>query len=414
MRRARAAVPLVVAGAALAAALLTASGHARTRRRPGAPPPGAHIVRVAARSPASPRGHRSSAGTQRTSLDAVLHAMRVRVRAPAATAAIVRCGRVVWAGADGVIDLQSRRRATNHSLFVLNSAAKTIVAAMIMQEVEAGQLALDTKLSDFYPWLPNASSISVRMLLDMRSGLPNYLGTARIHWTIQHDPRHRWTVEQVLTGLGAGLGTPEFRPGHGYQYSDTNYILLGAILERITHSSIERDFQRLIGRPLGISSATFVPTPAAEARVAHPYRLRRDGALISQWIPGYGVPSAVWGPVFTDGGMAGTSVDLAKFANALLGDRLVSPAAVAQMTHLGLGHYGFAFRGRSFDGHYWWGHYGGFGGFEAEDWSDPSRQLTFAVATNAQEAKSEPISNRIWRALVLAYDRQNHGILGCR
>ena len=181
-------------------------------------------------------------------LDAALRAARVRVHAPAATAAVVVCGRVVWADATGVLDLRTERPANNHSLFILNSAAKTIVATMVMLEIQDGHLSLDTRLSQFYPWLPNARQISVRMLLNMTSGLPDYLYNPRIEWMMHHRPRHHWTVDQVLTGLGTGLGTPKFSPGREFQYSDTNYIVLGAILERITHSSIERDFQQLIAQ----------------------------------------------------------------------------------------------------------------------------------------------------------------------
>ena len=342
-------------------------------------------------------------------LDAALRAARSRIHAPAATAAVVVCGRVVWADATGVLDLRSKRPANNHSLFILNSAAKTIVATMVMLEIQDGHLSLDTRLSQFYPWLPNARQISVRMLLNMTSGLPDYLYNPRIDWMMDHRPRHHWTVDQVLTGLGTGLGTPKFPPDTTYQYSDTNYIVLGAILERITHSSIERDFQQLIARPLGITSATFVPTPAAKARMAHPYLLYRNGSLASQWIPGFGVSSAVWGPVFTDGGLASSALDLAWFGNALLGGRLVSATAVRQMTHIGRGDYGFGMRDRSFDGHFWLGHRGYFGGFEAEDWSDPSRQLTIAVATNLQIVGGEPTSTDIWTAIARAYDRQNPG-----
>ena len=342
-------------------------------------------------------------------LDATLRAARSRIHAPAATAAVVVCGRVVWADATGVLDLGSKRPATNQSLFILNSAVKTVVATMVMLEIQHGHLSLDTKLSQFYPWLPNASQISVRMLLNMTSGLPDYLYNPRIESMIDHRPRHHWTVDQILTGLGAGLGPPKFPPGRDYQYSDTNYIVLGAILERITHRSIERDFQELIARPLGITSATFVPTPAAKARIAHPYVLHRNGSLASQWIPGFGVSSAVWGPVFTDGGLATSSLDLAWFANALLGGRLASATAVTQMTHIGRGDYGFGVRDRSFDGHYWLGHRGYFGGFEAEDWTDPSRQVTIAVATNLQIAGGQPTSTEVWRAIARAYDRQHPG-----
>jgi D-alanyl-D-alanine carboxypeptidase len=363
--------------------------------------------------PAGHRGGQPSAPARQSALDrelgAALRAQRSHLHVPAATAAVVVCGRVLWAGATGVLDLRSRQPATNGSLFVLNSAAKTFVATMVMLEIQDGHLSLDTPLSQFYPWLPNARQISVRMLLNMTSGLPDYLDNARIEWVMHHRPRHHWTVDQVLTGLGTGLGTPRFLPGRAFQYSDTNYVVLGAMLERITHHSIEHDFQQLIARPLGISAATFVPTPAAEARTAHPYLRYRDGSLASQWIPGYGVSSAVWGPVFTDGGLASSSLDAAWFGNALLGGRLVRAPEVTQMTTIGRGDYGFGLRERPFDGHSWLGHRGYFDGFEAEDWTDPSRQVTIAVATNLQIIGGEPTSTDVWRAIARVYDHRIPG-----
>jgi D-alanyl-D-alanine carboxypeptidase len=363
---------------------------------------------------ARPPALRSTApNAPNAALDSALRDARADLHAPAVSAAVVACGHVVWANATGVVDVSSMRPAGNGSLFILNSAAKSIVATMIMQEVQSGHLSLSSKLSEFYPWLPNARRITVLMLLNMTSGLPDYLGNQRIEWMIRHRPRHHWTVDQVLTGLGAGLGPPEFEPGHEYQYSDTNYIVLGGILERITHSSIERDFRRLIARPLGITSATFVPTRSAESHLAHPYLFLGNALLSSQWIPGFGVSSAVWGPVFTDGGMAASALDLAKFANALLGGRLVSAAAVRQMTHLGPGNYGFGFRGRQFDGHPWLGQAGIFGGFQAQGWSDPGRHLTVVVATNVQQPGYGLTSNRTWRQIAAAYDRDNPAGTGC-
>lgn len=408
--RALAPLLLIAIGAIAVVALLTPGGHR------GSPPSVAVPIASSAQGTCAPGSSPASIGRVASAIRArqaapggvlavALRAALVRIDAPAATAAVVVCGRVVWADASGVLDLRSERLANNHSLFILNSAAKTIVATMVMLEIQDGHLSLDTRLSQFYPWLPNAGQISVRMLLNMTSGLPDYLYNPRIEWMMHHRPRHHWTVDQVLTGLGTGLGTPKFSPGREYQYSDTNYIVLGAILERITHSSIERDFQQLIGRPLGIASATFVPTPAASARMAHPYQLSRNGSLTSQWIPGFGVSTAVWGPVFTDGGLASSSLDLARFGNALLGGRLVRATAVRQMTNIGRGDYGFGLRGRWSDRHFWLGARGYFGGFEAEDWSDSSRQLTIAVATNLQIVGGEPTSTRIWSAIARAYDR---------
>ena len=414
----RALAPPLVAGPLVViaiVALVATGGHARAQ------------TSARARTPSTSRGagptpdHHPTAGPAASTpqlpldaaLDTALRSRSARIGAPAATAAVVACGRVVWAGATGVVDVLTGRRANNGSLFILNSAAKTLVATMIMQEVQAGRLSLATRLSAFYPRLPDARAISVRMLLNMTSGLPDYLYNPRIAWTMSHRPRHRWTVDQVLTGLGSGLGPAKFAPGRGYQYSDTNYIILGAILERVTHQSVQRDLQQLIARPLGLATPTFVPTPAARAQIAHPYLLRPNGSLTSQWIPGYGVSSAVWGPVFTDGGLASSALDLARFANALLAGRLLDPSSLAQLTHIGRGNYGFGIRGRSFDGRLWLGHAGYFGGYQAEGWSDPARHLSIAVTSNFEKAGAGLTADQIWRMIARTYDRRSPGAASC-
>ena len=215
----RALAPLLASAISAIAvvALLTSGGH---RRSPlSVPVPIASSARGTCATGSSPAGigRVASAVHARQAalggvLDVALRTALVRVHAPAATAAVVVCGRVVWADAAGVLDLRTERLANNHSLFILNSAAKTIVATMVMLEIQDGHLSLGTRLSQFYPWLPNARQISVRMLLNMTSGLPDYLYNPRIEWMMHHRPRHHWTVDQVLTGLGTGLGTPRFPP----------------------------------------------------------------------------------------------------------------------------------------------------------------------------------------------------------
>src|SRR5262249_28169197 len=128
-----------------------------------------------------------------------------------------------------------------------------------------------------------------------------------------------------------------------------------------------------------------------------------NGSLVSQWIPGFGVSSAVWGPGFTDGGLASSSLDVARFGNALIGGRLVKATAVRQMARIGRGDYGIGLRERAVKGHFGLGHGGGFGGFEPEYWSAPARQLTIAVADNLEIVGGEPISTRIWTAIAKAY-----------
>lgn len=336
-------------------------------------------------------------------LNAALRSARARTGAPAAEATIVACGRVVWAGADGVTDLQSRRKINTNTPFVLASTTKTVTATMIMQLVQAGRLSLNTPVARFYPKLPNARRITVRMLLTNTSGLPEYD-------LVEKNPRYPWTREEVL----ASLGKPRFPPGE-YDYINTNWVVLGGILEQVTRIPIETYFQQMIARPAEMTSSTFIRSAVYVNRMAHPYTRETDGELTDAWVARFGPPTSYWGPVFTDGGLAATATDLARFGNALLRARLLNAKTVAQMTDVGENDYGFGIASEAFNGRRWLGHDGVYGGSESQNWTDRSRQLTIAITTNLEEAKDQDaeargkptagVSEKIRNAVAAAYDR---------
>ena len=110
-------------------------------------------------------------------LDAALRDGRATTGATAASAAVMRCGELVWAGADGTLDTESGRPATTDTRFVIASATKPVIAALVLGVVEREQLTLGTKLSRFYPRLPKARRITIRMLLGHTSGLSDYFAT---------------------------------------------------------------------------------------------------------------------------------------------------------------------------------------------------------------------------------------------
>lgn len=331
----------------------------------------------------------------------------MRTGAPGAEASVVACGALVWAGAGGVTDLRSRRRVTPATPFVIASSTKTVTATMVMQQLQAGRASLGTPLARFYPRLPNARKITLRMLLNMTSGLPEDDSSAKIQEIMDTQPRHRWTRDEIL----AALGKPLFPPGRRFEYTNTNYTVLGGILERLTRTPIETYFQKMIAGPAGLTASTWTPSRAVINSLAHPYEKQDDGSLDSSWVNGFGPPTYYYGPVFTAGGLVSTATDLARFGNALLRGRLVSRGTLAQMTDVGPDDYGLGIFDRSFDGHRWLGHNGSFGGYESEDFTDPRRQVTITVVTNMGRASEQDtgVAEEIWNAVAKAYDRTRPG-----
>jgi D-alanyl-D-alanine carboxypeptidase len=337
-------------------------------------------------------------------LDAALIQGRTASGAPAATATVIRCGKVVWSGADGVVDITSKRPATPTTRFAIASSTKSITAALVLDLVERGKLSLDTKVTRFFPALPQATKITVRMLLDHTSGLNEYFDDPHISDTILHEPGHHWTRAEVLRAVTKTL----FEPGTQYSYSNSAYVVLGGIIEQLTGDTIEHAFHSRIADPLDLENSTFTYRPTQSFLFAHPY-LRAGGALQDAFAPGIGVPSDYWGPVWTDGGVASTSPDLARFGDALFRGSLVSTETLRTMTTPNSFGSRLGIDEQPFGGRTWLGHNGRYGGYESEVWFDATRGVTIAVNTNAEVS-----SLATWQAIVTAYDHARPNGRPCR
>jgi D-alanyl-D-alanine carboxypeptidase len=344
-----------------------------------------------------------AAADLQTDLDAALQHGREPTGAPAATGAVMRCGQLLWSGADGVLDVNSGRPATTSARFAIASSTKPVTATLIMVLVQRKKLSLTTRLARFYPHLPKAQKITVRMLLDHTSGLNDYFESAHINDLIAKHPDHRWKRSEVIKAIKRTL----FKPGSKFSYSNSNYVVLGGIVEKLTHGTIEQAFHSRIAAPLGLTDSTFAYHPEQSDLFAHPY-VRGSGGLEDQFVPGVGLPSDFWGPVWTDGGLASTAPDLARFGDGLFEAKLLSAKTLKTMTRLdrfghGLGVFPLRYAGRR-----WLGHNGRYAGYESEVWRDAQRRVTIAVTTNVGSS-----SLATWEQLVTAYDRDEPSTPPC-
>ena len=336
-------------------------------------------------------------------LDASLAHGRETAGAPAATGAVMRCGQLLWSGAAGVMDVNSGRPATTATEFALASSTKPITATLVLNLVQRGKLSLKTKLSRFYPTLPKAKTITVRMLLDHTSGLNDYFDSAHLNQVIVQHPDHHWTRAEVLKAVKRTL----FKPGTRFSYSNSNYVVLGGIVEKVTKGTVERAFRKRIVEPAGLTHSTFTYRPEQSDLFAHPYT-RGSGGLHDEFVAGVGLPSDFWGPVWTDGGLASTAEDLARFGDGLFEGKLLNAKTLKTMTHIdrfgdGLGLFSF-----DYGGHRWLGHNGRYAGYESEIWTDVKRRVTIAVTSNVSQS-----SLQTWRELVAAYDRNAPSAPAC-
>ena len=220
---------------------------------------------------------------------------------------------------------QDRGVALNPSHRMLSgSIGKTYVAALAVQLVQQGRLNLDRPAREYLPntdWLlhaPGAGEATVRQLLRHESGLPRWIFTRNVMESVVNDPDRIWTNEDRMgTVRDAQL---LFEPGEGWAYADTNYIVVGAILERILGEDIETLIRTRILEPEGLSNTIAldgqsVPGMAQGHVVTSrtfgvPTRLLSDGDFaVNVQFEGCG------------GGWASTPTDLALWARALWSGR---------------------------------------------------------------------------------------------
>jgi D-alanyl-D-alanine carboxypeptidase len=238
-------------------------------------------------------------------------------------------GRRVYTLARGVADRRTGRPITTRDQFEAGSNTKTFTAVLILQQVDRGRIRLDAPVETYLPGVvPNGANITVRMLLNHSSGLFSYTGDPEFFVDMQRDPQHVHTDAELLA---VAFGhEPYFEPGQGWQYSNTNYTLLGMILQKQTGKSLPDLVEQRIAGPLGLKHTYF-----ADPRATHTGRGYAHGYAISYagGTPRYtdvsGWPLGGWAGAA--GAMISTAGDLSRFFSAVLQGELFSQEQLRQM-----------------------------------------------------------------------------------
>ena len=157
-----------------------------------------------------------------------------------------------WLYAAGYSDIPNKLPMDGSNTFRIGSNTKTFTGTVLLQLVDEGKLALSDKLSKFYPDFPNAESITIAMLCNMSSGINNYSDNPIWQEAIFTNPTKVWTpMESVDIGFSEEF---YFSPGSGWHYSNTNTIILGMIIEKLTGKTLESEVENRIIKPLNLTN----------------------------------------------------------------------------------------------------------------------------------------------------------------
>jgi D-alanyl-D-alanine carboxypeptidase len=283
-----------------------------------------------------------------------------------------------WTMAAGIGDLETAAPMRPDDHFRIASITKTFVATVVLQLVEEGKLSLDDHLERFISGIPNGDVITIRQLLNMTAGIYNYIYDPVIAVDYDRDPLLPFMPEQAVAIVRAH-GEADFAPGTRTLYSDTNYILLGLILEQVTARTVAAEITERIIVPLGLTQTSFAATPEMPEPYAHGYAAERAGVPLRDVTRS--TPDVPWAA----GAMISTMGDLRTWADALVAGTLLSPAMQAARLTIGTEltepiHTGYGLGIQEWGGLL--GHNGGILGFSLWMMQDPQTGTTIVVVTN--------------------------------
>lgn len=315
---------------------------------------------------------------------------------PGAAVVVIHKGRLLYAGGRGLADLDSRRPITPDTTFRMGSIAKQFTAAVVLQLVAERKVSLDDPISRFLPAFPQpGAGATVRQLLNHTSGLYDY---TKIPGYMLSEPTLKPNTTADLVAVIAGR-PPVSPPGERWEYNNGGYVMLGAIIEKVTGKAWHEAVIERIGRPLGLKSLAYA-ADAPEPAWARGYSLN-DGTFQ----PAKGVHISVAGAA---GALVISPADLARWSDALHHGRVVRPDLYAEMAkpaRLNDGRtetYGFGFRLREIRGRAALVHGGAGRGLDTDAVYIPSEDLFVAVLANTDDPPVDPASlTRRLAALVL-------------
>lgn len=254
---------------------------------------------------------------ERARIDSAARQVLEATGAPSASIAVVRGGELVYAQAYG--EGRIGRPATPEMRYAIGSVSKQFTATAILLLAEEGKLSLDDKVARWFPRLTRADEITIRHLLSMTSGYQDYWPHDYV-FTAMRSPA---TAESIMQRWA---GQPlDFNPGDAWQYSNTNYVIAGAIVERVSGMPFMEFLRRRILEPLHLTTVADFNAGPLGPDDAGPYLRHALGPLRE-------APKEATGWLFGAGQLAMTARDLATWDLSIINQTVLKPASYRALT----------------------------------------------------------------------------------
>ena len=290
--------------------------------------------------------------------------------------AISQNGKLLYTKTIGYAEVESKIKATENTKYRIGSISKTFTAVLVIKAVEEKKLKLSETLDGYFKEIMNAKKISIEHLLSHRSGIHNFTATEDyLKWNTQ-----KKTEKELLDIIVKGGS--DFEPGTKFEYSNSNYVLLTFILQKVYKKEYAQILEDKIIKPLGLKNTYFGKKTDLEDNECYSYRFK------DSWIR---EPETDMSIPLGAGALVSTPTDLVRFADAVFSGKLVSPSQAENMKTL-KDNYGKGLFRVPFYDRFGYGHNGGIDGFTSVMYNFADGQVSIAVTSNGSNFDNNQIS----------------------
>ncbi|MCX5971244.1 MAG: serine hydrolase [Coprothermobacterota bacterium] len=327
--------------------------------------------------------------------EAALTARMSEYAIPGAIVGVWVPGKGEWVVARGKANVETGQVPAVTNKVRIGSVTKTFLATTVLLLAEESKLNLDDKLLQYEPQVPNAANITVRQLLNMTSGLFNYTNDDKLWAEVTAKPQKAWTPQELVDIAVSHI--PDFSPGQQYEYCNTNYILLGMIIEKVTGNKVGEEIQKRIIDKLGLTNTSFADTGAMTGQYMHGYMPASTDDPGSKELKDITEGNPSWG--WAAGAMISNLDDMKTWVAALAKGTLLTPEMHQQQISFAspnTSQYGLGVM----NGNIVIGHSGEILGYNSSVYFAPKSEATIIVLINRYPSKDEGASDRVLTDLV--------------
>ncbi|GHG25912.1 serine hydrolase domain-containing protein [Streptomyces zaomyceticus] len=326
-------------------------------------------------------------------LDRTIEDVRKQAGIPGVVVGLWMPGKGEYVRATGVADTVTGRPMRTDGYVRIGSETKTFTVTALLKLVDDGRIGLDDPISRYVRGVPKGDRITLRQLAEMRSGLFPYTSDEDFVHDLLSDPQRSFTPREVLAYGFRHRNT--FKPGAQFEYSNTNLVLLGLVVEKVTGQRLQDFVRNRVLRPAHLRHTLF--PEGAEFPEPHPR------GYTDQTLDGAVADATDWNPswAWAAGAMISDLHDLRRWARVVATGELLSPETQAQrLRTLPTGHPGTSYGLGIFETNGWIGHNGSIPGYETVTVYLPSQKATLVLMINTDsEVGGQEPSTLLARAI---------------